>query len=149
MHSSLPLFFILCFLSCSRVDDFITFQPLKRSEIKQIVVLRSQRLIDRMAEKRMRLDLTESAVEFLAHVGYDPVYGARPVKRALQRELQTVLAKALLRGDFQEDDTVIVTAAEAGKGLELSKGPSLAKVPVSADHEASEDPQEGRNDEDA
>ena len=93
-----------------------------------------------MSEKRMKLDLTESAVEFLASVGYDPLYGARPVKRALQRELQTVLAKALLRGDFQEEDTVIVTAAQDGKGLDLSKGASLAPtVPVEDFEEGNEE----------
>lgn len=64
------------------------------------------RLVGRMADKRMRLELREAAVEYLANKGYDPVFGARPVKRALQRELQTLLAKALLRGDYEEDDTV-------------------------------------------
>ena len=85
----------------------------------------------------MKLDLTESAVEFLAEVGYDPLYGARPVKRALQRELQTVLAKALLRGDYQEDDTVVVSAAGDGKGLELSKVKLKKKVELEI-YEASE-----------
>ena len=91
-----------------------------------------------MAEKRMKLDLTESAVEFLAEVGYDPVYGARPVKRALQRELQTVLAKALLRGDFQEEDTVVVAAGEDGKGLVLSKGQSRTSASAAEQASAAE-----------
>lgn len=62
----------------------------------------------------MLLELRECAVEYLASVGYDPVYGARPVKRALQRELQTLLAQALLRNDFEEEDTVIVKAHRCG-----------------------------------
>eukprot|EP00195_Chlamydomonas_chlamydogama_P016479 CAMPEP_0202907142 /NCGR_PEP_ID=MMETSP1392-20130828/41493_1 /ASSEMBLY_ACC=CAM_ASM_000868 /TAXON_ID=225041 /ORGANISM="Chlamydomonas chlamydogama, Strain SAG 11-48b" /LENGTH=196 /DNA_ID=CAMNT_0049595921 /DNA_START=1 /DNA_END=588 /DNA_ORIENTATION=+ len=109
----------------NRVDDFITFEPLREDQIRQIVKLRAQRLVGRLAERRMALELRDSAVERLAKVGYDPVYGARPVKRALQRELQTLLAKALLRGDFEEDDTVVVEAAPSGSGLVLSKGPKL------------------------
>ncbi len=77
----------------NRVDDFITFEPLRPDQIKQIVVLRAQRLVVRLAERRIRLQLEDSAVEHLARVGFDPVFGARPVKRALQRELQTLLAK--------------------------------------------------------
>ncbi|GAX72664.1 hypothetical protein CEUSTIGMA_g120.t1 [Chlamydomonas eustigma] len=110
----------------NRIDDFITFQPLKRDQITQIVKLRAKRLVDRMSEKRMRLELQECAVEYLASVGYDPVYGARPVKRALQRELQTLLAQALLRNDFEEEDTVVVKADSSGVGLVLMKGPKIA-----------------------
>ncbi len=68
----------------------------------------------------MKLELDESAIDYLAKQGYDPVYGARPVKRAVQRELETVLAKAMLRGEFAEEDTVLVSAGE--RGLELRKG---------------------------
>ncbi|KAG1671091.1 hypothetical protein FOA52_000763 [Chlamydomonas sp. UWO 241] len=115
----------------NRIDEFITFQPLRRDQIARIVELRAQRLVDRMAEKRMALVLRPCAVEHLAAVGYDPIYGARPVKRALQRELQTLLAQALLRNDFEEEDTVLVEAtADKGDGtagLKLSKGPKVPK----------------------
>eukprot|EP00955_Chlamydomonas_euryale_P035021 349960-Chlamydomonas_euryale.AAC.1 len=100
----------------NRIDEFITFQPLTRDQIVRIVQLRAQRLVARLSEKRMALELRPSAVEFLASVGYDPVYGARPVKRALQRELQTLLAQALLRNEFEEQDTIVVEAAAAAGG---------------------------------
>ena len=72
-----------------------------------------------MNDKRMALQLSEGAVEYLAAKGYDPVFGARPVKRALQRELQTLLAKALLRGEYEEDDTARV----AWRGWGGGRGP--------------------------
>ena len=68
----------------------------------------------------MTLDVRDSAAEFLANKGFDPVYGARPVKRAVQRDLETILAKAILRGEFGEGDTVVVEADD--RGLVLSKG---------------------------
>ena len=65
-----------------------------------------------MAEKKMTLELEESAVDYLASKGFDPVYGARPVRRAVQRELETALAKGMLREEFSEDDTVVVSASD-------------------------------------
>lgn len=65
-------------------------------------------------------DCPAAAVDFLADRGFDPVFGARPVKRAVQRNLETILAKAILHGDFQEEDTIVVDADE--HGLKLSKG---------------------------
>jgi ATP-dependent Clp protease ATP-binding subunit ClpB len=71
----------------------------------------------------MKLELKESAVDYLGREGYDPVYGARPVKRAVQRELETGLAKAMLRGEFEEEDTVIVESG--ANGLVFTKGPKV------------------------
>jgi ATP-dependent Clp protease ATP-binding subunit ClpB len=82
---------------------------------------------ERLADRKMRLELSEAAVDYLARVGYDPVYGARPVKRAVQRELETGLAKALLRGEFEEEDTVVVDVGD--QGLEFVKGPRV-EMPV-------------------
>ena len=72
----------------------------------------------------MSLVLEDSAVEYLATRGYDPIFGARPVKRVVQKELETALAKALLRGEFGEEDEVIVSApgGSTARGLELRKG---------------------------
>uniref|UniRef100_A0A7S0RCH4 Clp R domain-containing protein n=1 Tax=Chlamydomonas leiostraca TaxID=1034604 RepID=A0A7S0RCH4_9CHLO len=107
----------------NRIDEFIIFDPLGQEQIKSIVRLQAKRVGERLAEKKMRLELADSGVDYLARVGYDPVYGARPVKRAVQRELETTLAKALLRGDFGEDDTVVVEADD--HGLILRKGPKV------------------------
>lgn len=104
----------------NRIDEFIIFDPLQLGQIKQIVRLQAKRVAERLADKKMRLELDESAVTYLAEKGFDPVFGARPVKRAVQRELETSLAKAMLRGEFQEEDTVVVTADD--QGLVLKKG---------------------------
>jgi hypothetical protein len=84
----------------NRLDEIIVFDPLEKDQIRSIVGLQVKRLADRLAPKKVRLQLTDAALDRLADVGYDPVYGARPVKRAIQRELENPLAKALLRGEF-------------------------------------------------
>ena len=84
----------------NRIDDVIVFDPLDRAQIRAIVKLQVARVAQRLAAKKVRLELTEAAIDHLAAAGYDPVYGARPVKRAIQRELENPLAKALLRGEF-------------------------------------------------
>lgn len=83
----------------------------------------AKRVADRLADKKIKLELSDSAVKRLAMEGYDPVYGARPVKRAVQRELETSIAKALLRGEFEEEDTIVVEADAGSMGLVLRKGP--------------------------
>ncbi|GMH37305.1 hypothetical protein BSKO_05178 [Bryopsis sp. KO-2023] len=106
----------------NRIDEYIIFDALELDQIKQIVRLQAKRVADRLSDKKIKLELQEGAIDFLAAKGFDPVYGARPVKRAVQRELETTLAKSLLRGEFGEEDTVIVDAhggAEAD-GLVLS-----------------------------
>ncbi|MEA5499702.1 ATP-dependent chaperone ClpB [Limnoraphis robusta] len=92
----------------NRIDEIIIFHPLQRQQLRQIVLLQVQHLVERLAERKMSLKLTEAAVDFLAEVGFDPVYGARPLKRAIQRELETQLAKGILRGEFNDGDTIFV-----------------------------------------
>lgn len=94
----------------NRIDEFIIFQGLRKDQIKHIVRLQAERVSKRLAERKITLDLTESAVDYLAERGYDPAFGARPVKRVVQQELETALAKGILRGDFGEEDTVVVEA---------------------------------------
>lgn len=104
----------------NRIDELIVFDPLEQEQIKQIVKLQVKRVAERLQDKKIALDVRESAVNYLAKVGFDPVYGARPVKRAVQRELETALAKAILRGDIVDEDTVVVEAGP--QGLVFSKG---------------------------
>jgi ATP-dependent Clp protease ATP-binding subunit ClpB len=92
----------------NRIDDIIIFHGLEKSELRQIVKIQAQRLEARLADKKMALKLSETAIDFLAEVGYDPTYGARPLKRAVQRELETQIAKCILRGEFTEGDTIWV-----------------------------------------
>jgi ATP-dependent Clp protease ATP-binding subunit ClpB len=92
----------------NRIDEIIIFHGLQKSELRQIVQLQVKRLADRLADRKMSLHLSDAALDFLAEVGYDPVFGARPLKRAIQRELETQIAKAILRGEFHDGDTIYV-----------------------------------------
>ncbi|TAF10507.1 MAG: ATP-dependent chaperone ClpB [Nostocales cyanobacterium] len=92
----------------NRVDEMIIFHSLQKSELRQIVQLQVDRLRKRLSDRKMSLRLSEIAIDFLAEVGYDPVFGARPLKRAIQRELETQIAKAILRGEFNDGDTIFV-----------------------------------------
>ncbi|MEG4443023.1 ATP-dependent chaperone ClpB [Microcoleus sp. AT9_B5] len=92
----------------NRIDEMIIFHGLSKTELRQIVLLQVKRLEKRLADRKMSLKLSESAIDFLAEIGYDPVYGARPLKRGIQRELETQMAKGILRGDFADGDTIFV-----------------------------------------
>jgi ATP-dependent Clp protease ATP-binding subunit ClpB len=92
----------------NRVDEMIIFHGLLKSQLREIVKLQVVRLEERLADRKMAVKLSEAALDFLAEVGYDPVYGARPLKRAIQRELETQIAKSILRGEFGEGDTIYV-----------------------------------------
>jgi ATP-dependent Clp protease ATP-binding subunit ClpB len=92
----------------NRVDENIIFHALDKRELRQIVQLQVERLRQRLSDRKMSLKLSDIALDFLAEVGYDPVFGARPLKRAIQRELETQIAKSILRGDFNDGDTIFV-----------------------------------------
>ncbi|MBW4521241.1 MAG: ATP-dependent chaperone ClpB [Scytolyngbya sp. HA4215-MV1] len=96
----------------NRIDEIIFFHSLQKSELRNIVKLQVQRLGQRLQERKIALKLSDAALDFLADVGYDPVYGARPLKRAIQRELETAIAKCILRGDFSDGDTIFVDVGE-------------------------------------
>jgi ATP-dependent Clp protease ATP-binding subunit ClpB len=95
----------------NRVDETLIFHTLSLAQIKQIVEIQLKRLEKRLAEKKLSLAVTDKAKEFLAKEGYDPVFGARPLKRSIQRLLQDPLARRLLEREFTEGDTVKVDAA--------------------------------------
>jgi ATP-dependent Clp protease ATP-binding subunit ClpB len=101
----------------NRVDEIVLFKPLTREEIEQIVVLQLDGLRGRLAERRIDLELTEEARELIAEHGYDPVYGARPLRRYIQREVETRIARALLAGDI--GDGSIVTLDVGPDGLQI------------------------------
>ncbi|NJM19690.1 MAG: ATP-dependent chaperone ClpB [Richelia sp. SL_2_1] len=92
----------------NRIDEIIFFHALEKSELRKIVLLQIERLRHRLSDRKMSLKLSEAAIDFLAEVGYDPVFGARPLKRAIQRELETQIAKSILRGEFNDGDTIFV-----------------------------------------
>jgi len=92
----------------NRLDDQIIFRSLDQAELRQIVALQVDRLRGRLEQRKLDLSLSEEAADWLASVGYDPVFGARPLKRAIQRELETPIAKAILAGRVVEGETVRV-----------------------------------------
>jgi ATP-dependent Clp protease ATP-binding subunit ClpB len=94
----------------NRIDDIILFRSLTKEDLQEIVDIQMRRLRELLDDRQMDLELTDTASRYLAEVGYDPVYGARPLKRIIQREVQDPLALSLLRGEFQEGDTVRVDA---------------------------------------
>ncbi len=99
----------------NRLDETIIFHSLRQEELRRIVELQVQRLRRRLEEKKLGLQLDAAALDWLAEVGYDPVYGARPLKRAIQRELETPIAKAILAGTFTPGSTVDVGVEGPGE----------------------------------
>jgi ATP-dependent Clp protease ATP-binding subunit ClpB len=96
----------------NRVDEVVVFEALSREQLSEIVELQLARLRDRLAERRISLEVTDEAKELLAEEGWDPAYGARPLKRAIQRLVENPLALRLLEGDFAEGDMVRVDATD-------------------------------------
>ncbi len=98
----------------NRLDEIVIFKPLQKGEIEKIVKLFVSSLKDRLAEKRLTLEITDKACAYLAENGYDPVLGARPLKRYVQQAVETPLAKELLAGRFLPGDTVKIDASDSG-----------------------------------
>ncbi len=98
----------------NRVDEIIVFRPLDESQLREIVGLLAEGVKRRLSESGYNLELTDAALALLAREGYDPVYGARPLRRAIQRELENPLAKRLLAGEFSPGDTITVDATPQG-----------------------------------
>ncbi len=93
----------------NRVDDVVVFHPLQREQIHAIAKIQLQHLHQRLAERDMSLDVSDEALDLIAEAGFDPVYGARPLKRVIQQQLENGLAQDLLSGRFKAGDTIKVT----------------------------------------
>jgi len=106
----------------NRVDDVVVFHGLGRSELESIARIQLQVLAERLSEQGMVLQIADSALAFLAESGFDPVYGARPLRRAIQTHLENTLAERLLAGDYRTGDTVVVSAGESGLQFEREPG---------------------------
>jgi ATP-dependent Clp protease ATP-binding subunit ClpB len=112
----------------NRIDEIVEFKPLSRDQIAEIVELQLERLHDRLADRGIVLELTDAAKEVLAEAGWDPAYGARPLKRAIQRLVENPLALRLLEGEFADGDTIRVDAEDG----ELVFEKAAAGTPVAA-----------------
>ncbi|PJK00524.1 ATP-dependent chaperone ClpB [Lysobacteraceae bacterium NML91-0213] len=104
----------------NRLDDIVVFHPLQKAQIRQIARIQLRGLEQRLAERGLKLEISEAAFDLLGNVGFDPVYGARPLKRAVQQALENPLAQKILAGEFSAGDTIRVDA-EAG-ALVFAKG---------------------------
>jgi ATP-dependent Clp protease ATP-binding subunit ClpB len=101
----------------NRVDEIVVFHALTEEHLKEIVDIQLRRLLRRLEERHIHLELTDAAKEHLVSVGHDPAYGARPLKRAIQKEVETGLGRQLLQGKIREGQTVIVDYNRAAGGL--------------------------------
>jgi ATP-dependent Clp protease ATP-binding subunit ClpB len=104
----------------NRIDDVVVFRPLEQEHIRKIVDIQLEYLRRRLAEREIGFVLDAAARDRLAEAGFDPVYGARPLKRAIQQQLENPLAQRILRGDFGPGDTIRVVAK--GDALGFTKG---------------------------
>ncbi|HEV2591591.1 MAG TPA: AAA family ATPase [Gaiellaceae bacterium] len=110
----------------NRIDEIVEFKALSREQLGSIVDLQLARLHERLAERGLTLELSEEAKELIGDAGWDPAYGARPLKRAIQRMLENPLALRLLEGDFAEGDTVVVEVQNGDLAFTRSSSPAVA-----------------------
>ena len=110
----------------NRVDEIVVFHPLTKEQLRQIVEIQLVRLRKRLEERKIELELTEQARDYFAEHGYDPVYGARPLRRIIQRELETALGRKLLTGEIRDGSHVVVNAGPRGLELSAREGQRVA-----------------------
>jgi ATP-dependent Clp protease ATP-binding subunit ClpB len=112
----------------NRIDEIVIFHPLEREHLRQIVEIQLRRVESLLSERGFDLEVTPEAIEYLTEVGYDPDFGARPLKRAIQRELQDPLALSILSGEFQEGDLIRVERSEEGLRFVPLIQPELVEI---------------------
>ena len=115
----------------NRIDEYVIFNSLNKENLRMIVQLEVKRLEKRLAEKQIKLAMSDEALDYIADVGFDPVYGARPLKRAIQRELETVVARGILSGEFADGDTIVVDVLH--ERLNVRKAIDAAATEVKTD----------------
>ena len=119
VHEALKQAFRPEFLN--RIDETIIFHPLTRAQIVQVVGLMLKDVAERLEEQGMTFELTQGAADWLAEEGFDPVYGARPLRRAIQRNLENQLSRGILSGDFRSGDHLVVVATEGGLAVTVAE----------------------------
>jgi ATP-dependent Clp protease ATP-binding subunit ClpB len=110
----------------------VVFKALSEEQLEQIVEIQLGRVRERLTDRHITLELTPAARRHLVHAGYDPVYGARPLKRAIQRELETPLARKILAGELHDGEVVIADYDERAGMLVLNVKPTLATAGATA-----------------
>jgi ATP-dependent Clp protease ATP-binding subunit ClpB len=117
----------------NRIDEIVRFRALTEKDLEAVVEIQLRALSRRMGDRRLSLVVTDAAKHWLAHKGYDPVFGARPLKRLIQREINDPLALALLEGRYSEGDTVTVDAPIGSSGPVLSTSGAATDGPIHDD----------------
>jgi ATP-dependent Clp protease ATP-binding subunit ClpB len=92
----------------NRIDEYVIFNSLSKADLRGIVKLEVKKLESRLQDREITMTMSNAALDYLANIGFDPVYGARPLKRAIQRELEIVLAQGILRGDYTDGDAIMI-----------------------------------------
>jgi ATP-dependent Clp protease ATP-binding subunit ClpC len=121
----------------NRIDEIITFKPLTVEDVEKIVNLQMKEIQERLSESNVTVKLTDTARKWLAREGYDPAFGARPLRRALQRHVESPLSVQMLKGDVKSGDTVTVDYVE-GEGVKFIAG----DLPVKSRKSKKEEPAE-------
>jgi ATP-dependent Clp protease ATP-binding subunit ClpB len=116
----------------NRIDEVVIYRPLGKGEIKQIVDIQLRSLLKRLAERNITIELTDAAKELVAREGFDPVYGARPLRRTIQKEIVQPLAMHLLRGEFHDNDHIRVDARDGQLVFERATAPAAERAGVAA-----------------
>ena len=120
----------------NRIDEYVIFNSLNKDNLRGIVKIEASKLEGRLKERQIKMTMTEAALDYLADKGFDPVYGARPLKRAIQRELETVVAQGILRGDYTDGDTIVVDVKDGA--IDVIRTVNAAEVPAALPQELQE-----------
>jgi ATP-dependent Clp protease ATP-binding subunit ClpB len=99
----------------NRIDEIVMFQPLSKKEIKEIINLQISQLGDLLSQRNIKVEFTRYAMDLLSNLGYDPLYGARPLKRVIQKYIMNELSKIILAEDVKPDSIIMVDSVEDGK----------------------------------
>ena len=108
----------------NRVDDTVVFHPLQKEHMKGIIKIQLERLKKRLHDRNISLKLAAKTIDFLTESGFDPVYGARPLKRAIQKELETALARAVLSGEIKDGQHITANLVDGKIAFDLKSSPS-------------------------
>jgi ATP-dependent Clp protease ATP-binding subunit ClpB len=111
----------------NRIDETIVFHPLSKDQLTRIVDVQLAGLRKRLAQRNLKLAISDDAKKLLAEEGYDPTYGARPLKRVIQQRIENPLAKQILRGEFAEGDTIHIGVDAAKHDFTFEKGAEVAE----------------------
>jgi ATP-dependent Clp protease ATP-binding subunit ClpB len=117
----------------NRIDENVIFNSLSKDNLRGIVILEARRLESRLAEKSMSMIVTEEALDFLAEVGFDPVYGARPLKRVIQKNLENPIALGILGGEYADGDTIVIGVENERIGIRKAQPWEIASDEIQSE----------------